>query len=70
MDVALAKDEGFSLLTLQLLSLTIATSIKLFYMFVFRGGIKKQKKQACSYPADLSALLGTDGTKHIDVSRL
>lgn len=67
MDVALAKDEGFSLLTLQLLSLTIATSIKLFYMFVFRGGIKKQ---ACSYPADLSALLGTDGTKHIDVSRL
>lgn len=64
MDVALAKDEGFSLLTLQLLSLTIATSIKLFYMFVFGG------EQACSYPADLSALLGTDGTKHIDVSRL
>lgn len=70
MDVARAKDEGFSLLALQLLSLTIASSIKLFYMFVFRGGGIKKKQQACSYPADLSALLGTDGTEHIDVSRL
>ena len=66
-DVALDKDEGSSLLTGQPISLTIATGIKLFYILF---GINAPKEQACSFPADLSFFLSTDGGVWSDVSRV